>query len=65
METMSPEMRQSYAELSDTNLKLQEVINRMQEELDTIAKDKTLLQQQLYNNSVDEIFILYQLSIIS
>ncbi|XP_065205523.1 intraflagellar transport protein 74 homolog [Planococcus citri] len=64
VETMPPEMRQKYAELSDTNLKLQEVINRMQEELDTITKDKALFQQQLYNNSLKQEAVKLELKLL-
>ncbi|XP_065207394.1 intraflagellar transport protein 74 homolog [Planococcus citri] len=64
VETMPPEMQQKYAELSDTNLKLQEVINRMQEELDTITKDKALFQQQLCNNSLKQEAVKLELKLL-
>lgn len=49
---MPPEMREKYGELSETNSKLQKVIDKLQEELDIITKEKTMLQQQIYANPV-------------
>lgn len=49
---MPPEMREKYAELSDTNTKLQKVIDKLQEEVDSITKQKAILQQQIYASPV-------------
>lgn len=53
---MTPEMKEKYSELSNTNIKLQNTIDKMQQELDNIAREKSLLQQQISASSVS--FIL-------
>ena len=59
METMSPEMKEKYSKLSDRNATLQKTIDTIQLELDTIAKEKALLEQQITNVPVKIYAILY------
>lgn len=52
METMPPEMQEKYAALSDKNASLQKTIDAIQQELDTITKEKAFLEQQIASSPV-------------
>lgn len=54
METMSPEMQEKYSTLSNQNTTLQKTIDSIQQELDAITKEKTLLEQQIASSPVRE-----------
>lgn len=55
MDNMSPEMREKYTALSNENVKLQKTIDQIQRELDTIAKEKVILEQQISSSPVRKI----------
>lgn len=55
MENMSPEMREKYTALSNENVKLQKTIDQIQRELDIIAKEKVILEQQISSFPVNKI----------
>lgn len=58
MENMSPEMREKYSLLSNDNVKLQKTIDQIQKELDTIAKEKILLEQQISSSPVNNMNLI-------